>query len=220
MEKPKSTYFSRLLFRGLGLVLPLALTAALLLWLWRLLANEVLGRVSAFLNWALASAEISPLSQTASFALSAAVTLVGLLLLGFWFSGFVGRRIYGFFERGLSRIPLIGAVYPYIKQVTEVFFGEKKQVEFQRVVAIPYPRKELHSLGFLTGSSMTALNNATGKELVSVFIPSSPMPATGYTLFVPADEIIEIPLTVEEAFRTVVSGGVLLPPHAAAKEKL
>jgi uncharacterized membrane protein len=219
MKKTKSTYFSRLLFRGLGLVLPLALTVALLLWLWRLLANEVLGRVETFLAWALSAAEVAPLSPTISFALSAVVTIAGLLLLGFWFSGFVGRRIYAFFERGLSRVPFFGAVYPYIKQVTEVFFGEKKQVEFQRVVAVPYPRKEVYSLAFLTGSSMAALNSATGKELVSVFIPSSPMPATGYTLFVPADEIIEISLTVEEAFRTVVSGGVLLPSHAAAKKE-
>ena len=87
MKKTKSTYFSRLLFRGLGLVLPLALTVALLLWLWRLLANEVLGRVETFLTWALSAAEIAPLSPTISFALSAVVTIAGLLLLGFWFSG-------------------------------------------------------------------------------------------------------------------------------------
>jgi len=67
----------------------------------------------------------------------------------------------------------------------------------------------------LTGSSLRSLNNATGRELVSVFVPSSPMPATGYTLFVPPEDLIEINMTVEEALRAIVSGGVLVPEHEA-----
>ena len=215
MTKKNSSLFSKLLFRGLGLVLPLALTIALLVWLWNLIVNQVLNRATQLLNWTVDLCGFAPLAPATTLALSAILVLGGLLLLGFWFSGFVGRKIYSFFERALAKVPLIGAIYPYVKQITEFFFGEEKKVEFKRVVSIPYPRQGLYSLAFLTGSSAKALNDASGEELISVFVPSSPMPATGYTLFVPAEDIIEMPLTVEEALRTIVSGGVLLPPHAA-----
>jgi len=215
MAKKSPSLFSRLLLRGLGLVLPLALTAALFVWLWTLVTEQILGRVEQFLVWIVGAVGLEPLSPTISMALSVVLAVGGLLLLGLWFSGFLGRKIYGLFEQTLAKIPLIGAIYPYVKQITEFFFGEEKKVEFKRVVAIPYPRPGVYSLGFLTGSSAKAINAASGMELISVFVPSSPMPATGYTLFVPASDIIEMSLTVEEALRTVVSGGVLLPEHAA-----
>ena len=215
MAKKNSSLFSRLLLRGLGLVLPLALTAALFLWLWNLVTEQILGRMEQFLVWVVGAVGLEPLSPALSMALSVVLAVGGLLLLGLWFSGFLGRKIYGLFERTLAKIPLIGAIYPYVKQITEFFFGEEKKVEFKRVVAIPYPRPGVYSLAFLTGSSAKAINEASGMELISVFVPSSPMPATGYTLFVPASDIIEMPLTVEEALRTIVSGGVLLPEHAA-----
>ena len=215
MAKKGSTLFSRLLLRGLGLVLPLALTAALFLWLWKLITEQILGRVEQLLAWGIQASGLEPLSPTLSMALSVVLAVGGLLLLGLWFSGFLGRKIYGLFERLLEKIPLIGAIYPYVKQITEFFFGEEKKVEFKRVVSVPYPRPGVYSLGFLTGSSAKAINEATGMELISVFVPSSPMPATGYTMFVPASDIIEMPLTVEEALRTIVSGGVLLPEHAS-----
>ncbi len=142
-----------------------------------------------------------------------AIIVLLLFLLGWWFSGFLGRKVVAAFERGLTRVPLIGAIYPYVKQVTEFFFGEERKVEFDRVVSIPYPRPGVYSLGFMTGNCMRSLNEARGSELISVFVPSSPMPATGYTLFVPVADIIPLKLSVEEALRVVISGGVLIPPQ-------
>ncbi|MDP6849626.1 MAG: DUF502 domain-containing protein [Planctomycetota bacterium] len=212
MKRASST-LSRLFFRGLGIVLPLGLTVALLLWLWNFLSTTIFERVDDAIVRALAAAGMGDsIPGAIRIWISVALIVVLILLMGWWFSGFIGRRVVEFFERALSRVPIFGAIYPYVKQVTEFFFGEERKVEFERVVAIPYPRTGVYSLGFLTGSCLRTLNEARGHELISVFVPSSPMPATGYTLFVPAADIIPINIGVEEALRAVISGGVLVPP--------
>ena len=211
--KQASNTLSRLFFRGLGIVLPLGLTVALLLWLWNFLSTTIFERVDAAVVHALASTGIDEsIPGAIRIWISVALIVVLILLMGWWFSGFLGRRVVDFFERALGRVPIFGAIYPYVKQVTEFFFGEDRKVEFERVVVIPYPRTEVFSIGFLTGNCLRTLNDARGHELISVFVPSSPMPATGSTLFVPAADIIPVNMGVEEALRTVISGGVLVPP--------
>lgn len=233
MAKKPAHPIAGVFFRGLALVLPLALTAGLLLWLWGLLVDGVVGRIDSgvrgLVEMLVQAAEQTTLSPEALAAradevlppgLRLLVSIIGtlalILFLGWWLSGFIGRRLYSSFEGLLTRIPLIGAIYPYAKQITDFFFGQEKKVQFERVVAVAYPRPGVYSLAFLTGSSLRNLNAATGNELISVFIPSSPMPATGYTLFVPAGEIIPLSLSVEQALRIVISGGVLVPPEEQA----
>ncbi|NQU48010.1 MAG: DUF502 domain-containing protein [Planctomycetes bacterium] len=206
----------RTFIRGLGLLLPLALTVGLLLWIWNQLSQKVIGHVSDGVTQVVTWMHLEPLTETTTFVVSVAVVLITILLIGLWFSGFVGRRIYRTFERALGRIPIVKAIYPHIKQITEFFFGENKQIEFKGVVAVEYPRAGLYSIGFLTGSSSKTLNNKTGEELVTVFIPSSPMPVTGYTIFVANKDIVSLDLTVDEALRTVISGGLLLPQKEQA----
>jgi uncharacterized membrane protein len=206
----------RIFLRGLALILPLALTAGLLFWVWNQLSDRLLEHVSAGVTHTVAWMRLDPLSDTATLVVSVSVVLLCIMLTGLWFSGFVGRRLYSTFEDGLAKVPLVKAVYPHIKQLTEFFFGEGKQIEFKGVVAIEYPRMGLYSLGFLTGSSSKTLNTATNDELISVFIPSSPMPVTGYTIFVPANQVVDLPLTVDEALRTIISGGLLLPESEQA----
>jgi len=202
----------RFVLHGLAFVLPLGLTAALLIWLWNFISNTVFDRVDAGLVWLLTqTGHAESLPPALRFWLSVACILISLFLLGWWFSGFLGRRALAYFERLLGKVPLIGAIYPYIKQITEFFFGKEKKVSFEKVVMLPYPRPGIYSVGFLTGSCVQSLNAARSSELVSVFVPSSPMPATGYTLFVPIADLVPVNLTVEEALRMVISGGVLVP---------
>lgn len=208
----------RTFLRGLGLLLPLALTVGLLIWIWNQLSDKVIGHVSNGVTRVVAWMHLEPLTDTTTFVVSVAFVIITILLIGLWFSGFVGRRIYQAFERALGRLPIVKAIYPHIKQITEFFFGEDKQIEFQGVVAVEYPRRGIYSMGFLTGSSSKTLNQKSGDELVSIFIPSSPMPVTGYTIFVPASEVVHMDLTVDEALRTVISGGLLLPPKEQANQ--
>jgi len=140
------------------------------------------------------------------------VSILLVIALGSLAGGYIGRRALNRAERALHVIPVVRSVYPYTKQLVDFFLAERK-IEFKNVVSIQYPRPGLWSIAFVTSSGLQTLRGATRRNLVSVFVPSSPMPMTGYTIFLPAEEVIPLPFTVDEALRVVVSGGVLIPPH-------
>ena len=139
--------------------------------------------------------------------------------LGWLVGGFVGRRVVHRLDRALHVIPIVRTVYPYSKQIVEFFFAEKK-LNFDTVVAIPYPSPHLWSVAFVTSTAPKTIREHTGKDLVSCFVPSSPLPLTGYTIFVEASKILPLPITVDEALRITMSGGVLIPPQEQADEPL
>ena len=139
-----------------------------------------------------------------------AITLV--YFVGFLVASVAGRGVYRLVEAGFVRLPGVRAVYPYVKQITDVLFSTRTIKDFNRVVAVEYPRRGIYSLGLVTGSGMRAVNDATKEELVCVFIPSSPTPLTGYTIMVRPEDIIDLPLSVDQAFKFVISGGVIIPP--------
>lgn len=138
------------------------------------------------------------------------VAIVLFYLAGLLLSNFVGRRVYAKLERLITRLPLVKQVYPSIKQVVEFLLGER-QMSFNRVVLVEYPRRGIWTVGFHTGNTMRDIDATAGGNCVSVFIPSSPTPFTGYAINLPRDEVIDLPITVEEALRFVISGGVLVP---------
>lgn len=144
------------------------------------------------------------------------VAIILFYLAGILLGGFIGRRVYARIERLITRIPLIKQVYPSVKQVTEFLLGEKNQMSFNRVVVLEYPRKGVWTVGFHTGSTLRTVNRIAGVECVSVFIPSSPTPFTGYAINLPKDEVVDVDMTVEEALRFVISGGVLVPDSQRA----
>lgn len=145
------------------------------------------------------------------------VAVVSVYIAGRLLGGYIGRRIYGRIERLITTLPVFKQVYPYVKQIVDFIFGEDKTVKFNRVVMVQYPSKGLWSMGFQTGPSLKALESRAG-DAISVFIPSAPTPFTGWTVIVPRVEVIEVPLTVEEALRYIVSGGVLVAERVAQGE--
>lgn len=141
-------------------------------------------------------------------------TVVGLslvVLLGFGTRNFMGRRAVSLLEWFVTRTPVVKSVYPHAKQLVEFFFSDKKPLEFDSVCAIEYPRERCWSIAFVTGSGLQSLQNHTGKRMVTVYVPSSPAPMTGYTMFLAADEVVKLDINVEEAMKIVISGGVLMP---------
>ena len=143
----------------------------------------------------------------------------GLAIILIYFAGrilasFVGRKLWAAFERAVTQVPGFRQVYPYIKQVIDFIIGENK-IEFTRVVMVPYPRKGLWSMGLVTGPGLKELNHTLEKKLLTVFIPSSPTPMTGYIVHVDAEEVIDIPISIEQALRFTISGGVIVPEHQA-----
>ena len=108
--------------------------------------------------------------------------------------------------------PLLRRVYPYIKQVTDFLLTDERQKNLiSRVVAVEYPRKGIWSVGFVTGSGLPKVVNHVKREFVTVIIPTSPTPFTGFVITVPKKQTIDLDLTIEEAFRFIVSGGVITP---------
>jgi uncharacterized membrane protein len=128
--------------------------------------------------------------------------------------GFLGRSIYRRLEQLLVAVPVVSKVYPYIKQLVDFLFSESDSPKFSGVVAVEYPRKGIWSVGFRTGESLKSIAEKI-PDSITIFIPSSPTPFTGYTITVPKKDTIDLPLTVEEAIRFAVSGGVLIPDHQA-----
>jgi uncharacterized membrane protein len=140
------------------------------------------------------------------------VAIIAVYIAGRLLGGLIGRRIYRRLEQLATSLPIFKQVYPYVKQVVEFLFSDDGPIKFNRVVAVEYPRKGVWSVGFMTGESLRSLQKHAGRS-VTIFIPSSPTPFTGYTITVPAEDVIEMPISVEEAIRFSVSGGVLIPDH-------
>ena len=141
-----------------------------------------------------------------------AVAIIAVYIAGRVLGSFLGRRLYHVLESFITRLPVFKQIYPHIKQIVDFIFSDDQPIQFNRVVAVEYPRKGIWSLGFQTGTALKDVIDVAG-DARTIFIPSSPTPFTGYTITVPAKDILELPLTVEEAIRFTVSGGVLIPSH-------
>jgi len=149
-----------------------------------------------------------------------AIAIILVYIVGYFLSGLLGKTTWRVVETSIQRIPLIRSVYPNIKQVTDFLFGDRL-FEFTGVVAVEYPRKGVWSLGLLTGPGMKTIENETKEmDLVTIFIPSSPTPVTGYTITVPKSETIELALSIDEALRFTISGGVIKPPREGGQPEM
>jgi uncharacterized membrane protein len=214
--------FRRFFMRGLAALLPTLITVSLLLWVWDLLWNNV-GRYILLLIqeiWIRLDSTV-PLTKVRfewsgdSFKNRLIGVLLAILLIyivGVFVGNLIGRTAWRIAERAVMRIPLIRAIYPAVKQVTDFLLAERKQsFEGSRVVAVHARDPNVWSIGLVTGSGLRRLNEAVSEEMLTVFIPSSPTAFSGYVVVVSRDAVVELPLTVEEAMRLLVSGGVIAP---------
>jgi len=139
------------------------------------------------------------------------IAIIAVYVAGRLLGGFLGRRFYRKIERIITSLPVFKQVYPHVKQIVDFLFSDERSLKFSRVVMVPYPRKGVWSLGFQTGAAVRGVEPHAAEECVTVFIPSSPTPFTGYAVTVPRRDVIEVQVSVEEAVRFIVSGGVLVP---------
>ncbi len=149
----------------------------------------------------------------ARYRLSLLGFIIGIILVyftGFFLASFIGRTSWRAAEGLVKRIPLIRAIYSNVKQVTDFLLSERT-VEFSGVVAVQYPRKGIWSVGLRTGEGMRDMRRCVQDDLVTVFIPSSPTPITGYVIQVPREDVFELNMTIEEGLRFTISGGVIKP---------
>jgi uncharacterized membrane protein len=141
------------------------------------------------------------------------IALIAVCIVGALFASVVGRTLWRMVEKFIMNTPVLSKVYPYVKQVTDFLFAreEQEKLPFSRVVAVEYPRKGIWSLGLVTGSGITKVVDNVRKEFLTVLIPTSPTPFTGFVIMVPKKQTMDMDMTIEEAFRFTVSGGVITP---------
>jgi len=138
--------------------------------------------------------------------------LLLMYLLGRFLAAGVGRASWNQIESNILRLPLVQNVYASAKQVTDFMFRES-EVEIRRVVGVEYPTKGVWSLAFVTGEGLLGVQQDAGEPVLTILIPNSPMPVTGYTMMVRKSETVAVDLTVDQAFQFIISCGVVVAPH-------
>ncbi len=139
-----------------------------------------------------------------------AIFIVVLYLIGKLLAVGVGKLLWSALEGLINRIPVIRIVYSSVKQVTDFAFNES-DMKVTRIVAVQYPRDGIWSMGFVTGEGMEAIVRAAGEPMVNVLMPTSPMPATGFTVCVPKSQTIDLNVTMDQAIQFCASCGVVVP---------
>ncbi|MDZ7331013.1 MAG: DUF502 domain-containing protein [candidate division KSB1 bacterium] len=140
-----------------------------------------------------------------------------ILLTGLIAKNYFGRKLIQLGELIFARIPLINRIYRAIQQISNAFFSERREV-FKKAVLIEYPRKGVYSLAFLTQDTKGEVQDRLSQDMVSVFLPTTPNPTSGFLLFVPKRDVIEMNMSIEEALKLVISGGVIAPESITSSE--
>lgn len=192
---------------GLVVLGPLGLTILVVQWIVGAMDRAILGLLpNAIHPLTLFGVHIPGLGVIGTMLL---VFLVGMLA-----SNIFGRTLLNYSEWVFSHTPGIKGVYNLFKQVTDTLFGKEK-TGFRKVVLIEYPRRGIWTVAFLTGTTRGELQRVTAQPTVNVFVPTTPNPTSGFFLLLPAEDVVELQMTVDEALKMVVSVGMVVPADRA-----
>ena len=145
------------------------------------------------------------------------IAIVGLTLLGFLTANFIGRSLVRFGEAMLDRTPLVRGVYKGLKQVFETIFSQSGS-QFRKVGLVEFPVAGSWSIVFISSAPAEVLAGALPgkKPMISAFMPCTPNPTTGFFFYIPADQVIELPISADEAAKLIMSAGLIQPQGQAA----
>ena len=138
------------------------------------------------------------------------ILVLVLMLIGMFAAGFLGRFFIRLGEWFVAKMPLVSSVYSLLKQIFETVFSNKTQA-FKKVVMLEYPRKGIWILGLVSADLKGEVEDKLPEPMVNVFIPTTPNPTSGFLIFVPRKDVIELDMSVEEAIKFIVSGGLVEP---------
>ena len=209
-KKKKSPTFRRTFLTGLIVLTPVLVT----IWVVRLVLETVTGAVTPTIQALIRALHIE---QT---WVQFIAPLIGLILSGFviYFLGtlagnVLGRQLISGLERLLMQIPVVRGIYSATRQFLQTFSGDKNKA-FSKVVLFQYPREGLWTMGLLTGETRGEVQNETPDDVVSVFVPTTPNPTSGWLIFVPTKDLKVLTMSVDDAFKMIISGGILTPEIA------
>ncbi len=193
-------FFKRYFVTGLLIWLPLIATV----WVLAMLARTLDSLVPAFLSPEALFGVTIP-----GFELL--VVLGVILLTGFFGANFIGRAILSRWESLLGRIPLVRSIYNSVKQVSDTVFAPDAQA-FREAVLVQYPRRGAWTIAFLTGRPCFEIDALLGDDFVSVYVPTTPNPTSGFFLMMPRADVQMLGMSVEAALKYIISMGVVAPP--------
>lgn len=131
-----------------------------------------------------------------------------LLIIGALVRNVAGKRMQVMFEGWLGKVPFVRSIYFWTKQFLETVTASRER-SFRRVVLIEYPRKGIYTMAFVTNEGEPLVEEHTGEKMLSLFVPTTPNPTSGYLIFVPEDNCTSLDIKIDDAFRLIISGGVL-----------
>ncbi|PIS30866.1 hypothetical protein COT42_02230 [Candidatus Saganbacteria bacterium CG08_land_8_20_14_0_20_45_16] len=205
MWQKLSSYF----LRGLITLLPLLVTIWLLFFLFTFL-DSILGNV------------ITLMIGHAIPGLGFIITILLIFIVGYFATYIIGAQLFNIGEEILCRVPIVKSIYSAAKQINDVLFMQKHANEYRRACLFEYPRKGLWTVGFVTSDATVEIEAKIKEKMINVFVANTPTPATGFLVLVPAREVVLLDMKIEDAFKYVVSGGVLkpstLPPEVPLKK--
>jgi uncharacterized membrane protein len=195
-------YIRRWLFAGLMVLVPLGITLFVVDFLVGLVDKSLL----------LVPPGLRPEALLGFSVPGIGIVLILLLVLavGFLADNFIGARVVRWAESMLGRVPLVRSVYSGSKQLADMVLGEGG-TSFRQVILVEYPRKGLWTIAFITGGPLWEAREKTGRELATVFVPTTPNPTSGFIILVPREDILTLDMSVEEAMRMIISLGVATP---------
>jgi uncharacterized membrane protein len=188
---------------GLLIWTPLVITFMVLAWIVNTLDQVLLLVPAHFRPEALFGFPVPGMGVLVSVAL--------LLITGLAAANFVGQRLVGFWEAILARIPVVKSIYSSVKQVSDTLLSSNGQA-FRKALLIQYPRQGMWTIGFQTGTPNCDVASHLTGEHVSVYVPTTPNPTSGFFLILPKEDTVELEMSVDEALKYIISMGVVAPP--------
>ena len=204
-------------FAGVLITSPIVITLALALWLINFVDSHIVPLIPEQWN------PDTYLRELFGFQISipgtgVVILFVVITLIGWLTASYIGRTFVRIGEKIVARMPVVSGIYGAVKQIMETIFRNQSQA-FRRAVLVEYPRRGLWTVAFVTGTAEGEIKDLVADELVNIYVPTTPNPTSGFLLFVPRKDVIYLNMTVEEAFKLVISGGLVTPPDRRPEEE-
>ena len=208
--------FRSAVLTGLVVLIPIMLTAWVVKWITMKITFIMRGllfiipmppKIHAMLE--------DPVVYALAIIVAFLLTLLGLAVMGTVAQNVLGRRIILFFEKMMNRLPIVNKIYGTFNQIIRTVFGQSHFL-FQKAVYFEYPRKGIWTLGFMTGRAAPECEHHCGKKMINIFVSTTPNPTSGYLAIIPEDEVIYLDMSVEEALKLILSGGIVVPPYESS----
>jgi uncharacterized membrane protein len=198
------------LIAGLLVVIPLATT----IWLTFTIASWVINFLTKIPKQINPFDDLHPILVTLlNLLVGLAVPLLSILVIGLMARNIAGRWLLDVGERLLQAIPFAGSVYKTLKQLLETILKDSND-KCRRVILVEYPRRGVWAIGFVTGTISSDIQSQMATPMLSIFVPTTPNPTTGWYAIVPEDQVLNLSMSVEDAFKVIISGGIVSPSSA------